>query len=808
MPTPKDRAIDLAAMRMAEPCKLDFGVLAATVLIGLSAAAHYPAIETGADGGHPADLIAEGGQSISRPFDAERFRGQAGEHSHSAGGTASPLHRFVSNPRATPHRHSTLAIQAQASNPIEVDIPDASLRTLIAYTLGKDASQPIYRHEMAALTVLNAHQTMRDEQGELIDFGGFRNLEGLQYAVNLTSLDLSVTSWTGGRWMNRNTIEDIAPLAGLAQLTGLDLSHGPIRDISPLANMEDLEWLRLVNNEITDLSPLSGLTNLKRLGLDSNDWLRDLSPLANLQLTNLYISSNDIEDIAPLSTITTLQSLDVSFNGVSDISALASLVHLRFLGIGGLGITDLSLLDSIHDLKVLYALNNDIVDISALSRHRNLEVAWLGRNNITDISPLGGLARLRILYLSYNKIVDIAPLENIVNVQTLDLENNDIADISSLAKLPRLRSLDLRSNRVSDISPLVRNTGMGSGDDLDLRSNLLSKMAIDNDVPLLKSRGATVRYDEIIVRVGDPALTYGDNVFVLPISENLASDELQFGQYLERFYSSFKDEFDFLLFLSNLGWREDEKRDYLGAYFGRKNDVQGIGQPIQMSEQRLQGFIHFSYYYAMANGPTLHELMHRWANSMVSEYQPHWGLTSADGILGGFNINDLVDNGDGTYYFTNSFGGGGEALNSKPFSPIELYLAGFIGADDVPDLVELKGVRILYDEEGKVRRTEDGFRLIEVDELVTHTIEDLAAEHGWRVPHHTVAQRDFRAAAILLVDARRPATKERLDTISANVAWFSNAAEDDASGFNFYEATGGRGTMKMDDLSAASLPPE
>ena len=688
-----------------------------------------------------------------------------------------------------------------------MDIPDASLRTLIARTLGKDASQPIYRHEMAALTALNAHQTMRDEQGELIDFGGFRNLEGLQYAVNLTSLDLDVSSWTGES-MNYGAIEDIAPLAGLGQLTGLNLSWGAIRDISPLANLKDLEWLWLVNNEITDLSPLSGLTNLKQLGLGSNDWLRDLSPLANLQLTNLSIPYNDIEDISPLATITTLRLLNVSFNnGVSDISALASLVHLRHLGIGGLGITDLSLLDSIHDLQTLYAWGNDIVDISALSRHRNLETAWLGRNNITDISPLGGLARLDTLYMSYNKIVDIAPLENVVNVQTLHLENNDIADISSLAKLRRLRSLDLRSNRVSDISSLVRNIGMGSGDDLDLRSNLLSKMAIDNDVPLLKSRGISVRYDEIVVRVGDPPLTYGDNVFVLPISENLASDELQFGQYLERFYSSFKDEFDFLLFLSNLGWREDEKRSYLGAYYGRKNDVQGIGEPIQMSEQRLQGFIHFSYYYAIANGPTLHELMHRWANAVVSKYQPHWGLTSADGILGGFNIDDLVDNGDGTYYFANGFSESGEALNSKPYSPIELYLAGFIGADDVPDLLELKGVRVLYDD-GKARRTEDGSLLFEVDEMVTHTIEDLAAEHGWRVPHHTVAQRDFRAAAILLVDARRPATKERLDTISANVAWFSNAAEDDASGFNFYEATGGRGTMKMDDLSAASLAPE
>ena len=808
MPTPKDRASDLAAMRMAEPCKLDFGVLAATVLIGLSAAAHYPTIDAGADGGHPADLIAEGGQSISRPFDAERFEGRPGSTVIRLAEEPRPFSISASIPRLASQTHSALAIQAQTSDPVEVDIPAASLRILIARTLGKDSAEPIYRHEMAGLTALDARQTMRDEQGESIDFGGFRNLEGLQYAVNITSLDLAAYSWAGSRWMNLNAIKDIVPLAGLTKLTHLNLSGGAIRDISPLANLDELEVLRLWNNEITDLSPLAGLANLKELGLGSNDRLSDISPLANLRLERLSAYYSDIADVSPLGTVTTLRDLNIDYNRDLDISALATLVHLRRLGISSLGITDLSPLKGIHNLRVLYASGNDIEDVSTLSMHRSLETVWLERNNITDIGALGGLPKLEYLHLSSNGIVDVAPLKDLVDARTLRLAHNDIVDISPLAGLTSLRNLDLRSNRVSDIQPLVRNVGLGDGDEADLRQNLLSQESIVDSIPLLKMRGTSIRYDEnIIVRAGDPPRIYGDNVFVLPVSENLASDELLFGQYVERLYSYFKDEFDFLLFLSNLDWREDERRRYLGAYFFRKNDVRGIGEPIHKSEQRLQGFIHFSYYYAIGNGPTLHELMHRWANAVVSKYQPHWGLTSADGILGGFNIDDLVDNGDGTYYFANGFSESGEALNSKPYSPIELYLAGFIGADDVPDLLELKGVRVLYDD-GKARRTEDGSLLFEVDEMVTHTIEDLAAEHGWRVPHHTVAQRDFRAAAILLVDARRPATKERLDTISANVAWFSNAAEDDASGFNFYEATGGRGTMKMDDLSAASLAPE
>ena len=797
-------------MRMAVTHKSGFGILVVAVLICLPAAAHQRASEAHPDAHHPASLGADGDVPNSTPFDAERFEGRPGSTAIRLVEEPSERSFSVSSPplRRTPHTHSPLAIQAPASDPVEVDIPSASLRTLLARTLGKDPAEPIYRHELAALTALDARQTMRDEQGELIEFGGFRDLEGLQYAVNLTSLDLAARWWDGDRWVNLNAIEDLTPLAGLVKLTHLDLSGGAARDLSPLANLTNLESLWLWNHDVTDLTPLSELTNLRELNVGSNDRLSDLSPLSNLPLEKLWAYYNDIEDISPLATITTLQVLYLSFNNASDISALASLVHLRSISIGGFGVKDLSALGNARDLRTIYAWSNDIEDISTLSAHPHLWSLWLGRNNITDISALSSLVNLERLYLPHNQIADVSALADLVEVKTLRLEHNDIADTSPLVGLASLEELDLRSNRTSEIQPLVRNAGLGRRDEVDLRDNPLSQESIDNGISSLKSRGVTVRHSEFVMaRAGEPPPVYNDNVVVLPISEDLASDELRLRQYMEDFYAHFKDEFDFLIFLSNLGWGEDES-GYLGRYFDNKNDVHGIGQRIQTTGTRLQGLMHFSYYYAVGNGPTLHELMHRWANEVVPEYQPHWGFTSADGILGGFDVDHLVDNGDGTYHFTKNFSTAGEALNSKPYSPIELYLAGFAGADTVPDLLVMKGAQPLYDDEGRVRYTEDGFRLLGADEVVSYSIEDLIAEHGWRQPSHTNAQRDFRAAAILLVDPQRPATKERLDLISANVAWFSNPDWDDASGFNFYEATGGGGTMKMDDLNAASLAPE
>ena len=88
----------------------------------------------------------------------------------------------------------------------------------------------------------------------------------------------------------------------------------------------------------------------------------------------------------------------------------------------------------------------------------------------------------------------------------------------------------------------------------------------------------------------------------------------------------------------------------------------------------------------------------------------------------------------------------------------------------------------------------------------TYTIEDIIAEHGPRVPDHSQAQKNFRSAVILLVSEDYPASQERLERLSDDVSWISYVGETNTvwSGFtysNFYEATGGRGTITMDDLS-------
>ena len=193
--------------------------------------------------------------------------------------------------------------------------------------------------------------------------------------------------------------------------------------------------------------------------------------------------------------------------------------------------------------------------------------------------------------------------------------------------------------------------------------------------------------------------------------------------------------------------------------------------------------------------------MHRWANFIIpSPSGSHWGFSSPGGVLGDDITNIIEDHGNGTYTF--------EGLPSEArFSPIELYLAGFIPPEDVPEFQiaedgRATDWRYVEDDNGNwiftVTLTTSG--------LKTYTIDDIIAEHGPRVPDHLQSQKDFRAAVILLVSEDYPATRGILESVSDDALWYSHAGEDDLekNGWqlsNFYEVTGGRGTITMDDLS-------
>ena len=312
-----------------------------------------------------------------------------------------------------------------------VRIPDPSLRTAIAESLGKSPNAPITVEEMGRLKRLEARSR------------GIRDLTGLQFATNLNELEL-----------RGNQISDISPIAGLIHLRTLVLRGSPLSDISPVRNLTNLDRLELPKTMVIDLSPVRGLINLRTLYLwDTN--ISDLSPLAGLiKLETLHINSTNVSDLSPLAGLINFRNIHTCGTPISDLSPLATLTKLELVDMCGGAISDLKPLMNLTAVKDLRLGGNDVSDISPLAGLTGLNRLFLEGNNISDVSALARLTELNRLNLADNNISDVSPLTELTNLTWLSVADNEISDVSPLAGLTNLTWLGVYKNQIFDISPL------------------------------------------------------------------------------------------------------------------------------------------------------------------------------------------------------------------------------------------------------------------------------------------------------------------------------------------------------------------
>ena len=655
-----------------------------------------------------------------------------------------------------------------------------------------------------------------------LDDNRIDDISALSGLTNLRELDLG-----------ENAIGDISILSGLSHLTTLRLDRNSIRDVSALSGLSSLTKLYLDENSVSDVSPIDGLSGLAELGLSRNS-ISDVSPLASMSgLTLLGLWDNAIVDASALSNLSNLEILYLDGNEISDFSPLAGLTKLTRLGLSRTAMTEIEVLAELTDLTRLYLWGNAIQDVSILSRLSRLETLSLSRNAIADISPLSdlsglttlslhenliedvsglaGLSSVTDLGLNWNNISDISALADLTSLTELRLAGNEIEDIGALEKLIALSLLDLSGNPIDDPSPLLANAGLGEGDTLYSLSNRASWNSVYES---LRGRGARVDSRLTITDTGsdeflDSHLSqlHNENVLVMNLSEDLTTsfNSLPTVFLARDLYRSFEDVFDFLVFLSNLDeYSDNTERVPYGRYRSIMNDTKGTGRDLLFrkhygSSGKLRGVVQFPYNQGLRRGPALHEFQHAWANYTVPTASPsHWGFSSANGQLGGFDGADLVDLGGGRYS-AGRFGSIANGGNSVPYSLIELYLAGLVEAKEVPDLwVAIDGRWVVVDR--RRVETEAGHPVFSASEVRDVTVEEVIAEFGPRVPGPEASQREFRAAVILLTDADHPATSSQLEELSQTVSAFSTNGDDGSLRYNYFEATGGRASMDMGEL--------
>ena len=158
-------------------------------------------------------------------------------------------------------------------------------------------------------------------------------------------------------------------------------------------------------------------------------------------------------------------------------------------------ISNLTGLEYATNLTALQLQDNSVSNLSPLEGLTNLDSLVLSDNSVSDISALRGLTNLTELYLGFNSISDLSPLSDLTNLTELLLWDNNISDLSTLTGLTNLTALYLQGNTISDLLPLVANTGLGSGDEVDVTGNPLNVVSINTHIPALERRGVMVEFD-------------------------------------------------------------------------------------------------------------------------------------------------------------------------------------------------------------------------------------------------------------------------------------------------------------------------
>ena len=245
------------------------------------------------------------------------------------------------------------------------------------------------------------------------------SLKGLEYAVNLKSLNLS-----------NNFIEDITPLEKLVELEDLNLTNNKIKDPKSLAKLTKLRQLVLRKNLMNNLDFLNDL-KVESLDISMNSVLKDYIP-NNLKLENL-------------------RSLNLSGIGLDNISFLKNAGKLESLVAEENAIKDLTPLAELKTLRTLYLDRNNISDITALKDLVSLEELLLYKNNIENIDALKDKKYLYRLMLNDNLgLKNIDALKDVPNISSIDISNTSVTDISALKDAKYLYYIALKDTKISD----------------------------------------------------------------------------------------------------------------------------------------------------------------------------------------------------------------------------------------------------------------------------------------------------------------------------------------------------------------------
>lgn len=129
-------------------------------------------------------------------------------------------------------------------------------------------------------------------------------------------------------YLDNTNVEDLSPLKGNTTLQKLYVNGTNVKDLAPVRGLP-IQELNLVDSRVTDIAALAGMP-LKMLWLTDLP-VKDISALQSTPLLSLTIHRTQVEDLSPLANHRFLQRLHIGEAPVKDLSPLAGLQLTRLV---------------------------------------------------------------------------------------------------------------------------------------------------------------------------------------------------------------------------------------------------------------------------------------------------------------------------------------------------------------------------------------------------------------------------------------------------------------------------------------------
>lgn len=198
------------------------------------------------------------------------------------------------------------------------------------------------------------------------------------------------------------------------QLTHITLSDLDLGDLSFLRFFPNISRLRIDNCTYTSCEGIAQLKNLDSLTVKSASKL-DLGTLSDLtKLTTISTYETPIKgELADLSKLKELNSLDLSGSDISDLSTITNFKVLQSLDLRNTKINDISALSKLRKLESLYISNTQVTDLTPLKKLTNLTLLSIDGLAVTDFTPIKALKKLTILSINCEGFTDATMLEGL-----------------------------------------------------------------------------------------------------------------------------------------------------------------------------------------------------------------------------------------------------------------------------------------------------------------------------------------------------------------------------------------------------------